>query len=132
MRLREVGCAVTDAKAEIAAVAEATVGGCLIGPQVIICSPTSVLGWRITYCPTCERRRKMLVRSAVWYGDDLTCLTCGDAWQDGEMMPRPFRPRWRQDRVQSARSDLARALPPRQHRAAVMEMVRRSFEEADE
>ncbi len=38
-----------------------------------------------------------------WYGWDSTCLCCGDRWQDGEMCERPFRPRWRPERILRAR-----------------------------
>ena len=37
-----------------------------------------------------------------WYSPTVYCTLCGDAWGDGEMMERPFRPRWRQERIAEA------------------------------
>lgn len=102
----------------------------MVGPGVIVCSPRGILGWRIIKCPTCDKRRKMLVRWEAWYGDTITCLTCADVWMDGECMPRPFRPKWRQERLARARQDLSRALSPKQHRAAIDEYLRREFADA--
>lgn len=63
---------------------------------------------RILPCPTCERRRAMCCAFQEWYGWTVTCLTCGDKWQDGEMLPRPFKPRWRNENVEAARKLLLR------------------------
>lgn len=38
-----------------------------------------------------------------WYGWTITCLGCGDSWADGEMLPRPFKPRWRTESIAEAR-----------------------------
>lgn len=54
-------------------------------------------------CPTCRVRRTFVCFAYAWYGWHVTCLGCGDAWQDGEMMPRPFAPRWREKSIASAR-----------------------------
>ena len=69
-----------------------------------VCAPSG-FHWRtLRHCPTCDLRRWMLVSEYVWYGADLTCLTCGDRWQSGERAPRPFRPRWRIEAVRRARA----------------------------
>lgn len=39
-----------------------------------------------------------------WLGLYLTCCVCGESWGDGEMLPRPFRPRWRQEAAASAQA----------------------------
>ena len=54
-------------------------------------------------CPTCGRRTYFVCLFYEWYGWDVTCLACGDAWQDGERAPRPFAPRWREKSKESAR-----------------------------
>jgi hypothetical protein len=67
-------------------------------------SPTCV---RYIKCPTCERVRRMTQwYMGAWYGDVLTCLSCGDAWSGGEMAERPFKPRWRAESVAHAKRRL--------------------------
>lgn len=58
-------------------------------------------------CPTCERPRRMLGEHAEWYGTTWTCTGCGDRWQDGEMLERPFSPGWRRHNIERARARLA-------------------------
>ena len=58
-------------------------------------------------CPTCERPRRMLGQFQEYYGTTWTCAGCGDQWQDGEMLERPFCPGWRKDNIQRARKTLA-------------------------
>ena len=48
-----------------------------------------------TECPTCERRTYFVDFFTPYYGWVMTCLKCGDKWEDGERLPRPFKPRWR-------------------------------------
>lgn len=71
---------------------------------VAICRPATVAIRRVLKCPTCDRRRRMAGHLALWYGATLTCLGCGDMWTDGEMHPRPFKPRWRAENIAAARS----------------------------
>lgn len=59
-----------------------------------------------TRCPTCERRTLFLARMVPWYGQDETCTRCGDSWQDGEMMPRPFARGWRAESIRQAMARL--------------------------
>ncbi len=64
-------------------------------------------------CPTCECRTEHVYRDERWYGTTVMCTRCGDNWQDGELGPRPFYPRWRRDRVRKYRRlyDAARHMP---------------------
>jgi hypothetical protein len=61
----------------------------------------------LNHCPVCERPRRMLGQFAEWYGTTWTCCGCGDEWQDGEMLERPFAPGWRKRNVEHARRKLA-------------------------
>ena len=60
------------------------------------------MGLQTLDCPTCGGERGFLVEGYEWYGITETCLACGDSWQEGELLERPFKPRWRQERIQSA------------------------------
>ena len=59
-------------------------------------------------CPTCAGRRRMLCEHYEWYGWNVTCLGCGEAWSDGERLERPFERGWRRRRIAAARKRLAR------------------------
>jgi hypothetical protein len=61
----------------------------------------------VNECPTCERPRRMLGWHVEWYGTTWTCAGCGDQWQDGERLERPFAPGWRQRNARHAREHLA-------------------------
>lgn len=63
---------------------------------------------RIIKCPNCKRRRKFLCEHQDWYGWLDTCLTCGDRWQDGEMLPRPSERDWRKGVVDKAKQRLSK------------------------
>lgn len=54
-------------------------------------------------CPVCEKRSVILSWFTDWYGWSSTCLRCGDRWEDGELLPRPFAPRWRERNKEEAR-----------------------------
>ncbi len=57
----------------------------------------------VAYCPTCTVATVFWSSFHHWYGWTSTCSQCGDAWQDGEMMPRPyFCGPWREDAKRSA------------------------------
>ncbi len=72
--------------------------------EIIICRPVySQTKLSVQFCPTCKKRRRMLARLEDWYGWSKVCLSCGDSWQDGEMRPRPFMPRWRQESIARAK-----------------------------
>lgn len=54
-------------------------------------------------CPVCEKRALILYEFTDWYGWYGTCLACGDTWANGELLPRPFKPRWRRERIEDAK-----------------------------
>lgn len=58
-------------------------------------------------CPTCKRLRRASAQFQEWYGWTIYCAGCGDSWQDGEMMERPFLPGWRRKSIEHARKVLA-------------------------
>lgn len=123
---------------------------CSIGTNVIVCGPPGVYMRRVIHCPACNRRHRFVVSwDGAWYGSTYYGL-CGDAWQDGEMAPRPFERGWRREaqvraaemwkyaaspegfrRYQVADRSLATAKNDRQvtkairKRAAAMELIRR-------
>ncbi len=90
---------------------------------VIICRLPYVRTAR--HCGTCGRVRPMAGTFGIWYGASLTCLGCGDHYDD-EMYPhrspRPFRRGWQADRISRARRMWAQANPLRLE-------VRRQIEE---
>lgn len=71
--------------------------------DVIVCAPPTFPLRRIAHCPTCKRRRRFAGLDAPWYGVTWACCGCGDSWTDGEMHPRPFKPRWRAQAIARAR-----------------------------
>lgn len=54
---------------------------------------------RVRECPTCKRRRRFFVWAQDYYGAVWTCCGCGDAWEDGERMPRSTASGWRKERI---------------------------------
>lgn len=68
------------------------------------------------HCPTCKTKRRMLMHYAgMYYGHDVTCLTCADRWQDGELAPRPFRPDWQEEVLGRVRVLAAKAVTRREY-----------------
>lgn len=63
------------------------------------------------HCPTCNKMRYFCGWFQEWYGWHDTCLGCGDQWQDGDMLDRPFRPRWRKENIAAAK-ELYRRIHP--------------------
>jgi hypothetical protein len=55
-------------------------------------------------CPTCGRWTRFVGFFYEWYGWHETCLRCGDQWSCGELLERPFRPRWRKESIAQARA----------------------------
>lgn len=78
---------------------------------VIVCSPSLFLIRCITYCPTCKTRRRFIGADALWYGATWTCCRCGDSWNDGERMVRPFARGWRAEATTRARARWEEAGP---------------------
>ncbi len=67
-----------------------------------LCRPDSLPVRTTTRCPVCKSEQRMAGFLQLWYGQTATCLNCGDMWTDGEMHPRPFKPRWRSENIAAA------------------------------
>lgn len=63
-------------------------------------------------CPTCKKDQAFVIEIIAWYGQDATCLGCGERWNDGEMCPRPFARGWRRESIERAIKRLSRPLDP--------------------
>lgn len=72
--------------------------------NIHVCAPkpktTSLIR---THCPTCNRNRYFTSTFYDWYGPLCVCLKCGERFQGGEQMPRPFCRGWRKTSVDEAR-----------------------------
>lgn len=55
------------------------------------------------FCPNCNKKTFFTAFHQDWYGWDLTCLKCGDQWQDGQMCERPFARGWRKQSIERAK-----------------------------
>ena len=64
--------------------------------------PTSRRKFR-KVCPTCKAKRTMVTWFYEWYGPTITCLGCGEQWNEDGMLPRPFEPGWRKKGIARAR-----------------------------
>jgi ribosomal protein L37AE/L43A len=62
---------------------------------------------RTTFCPTCKKDTLKLCQYFEWYGPSVVCLECGERWEGGERLPRPFAPKWREKSVERARNRMA-------------------------
>ncbi|MEE9598564.1 MAG: hypothetical protein V3V96_17455 [Acidiferrobacterales bacterium] len=73
-------------------------------PVVHICapSPESVRLVRVR-CPTCERRTYFVASTYEWYAGDMTCLACGDSWNEDGRAVHPFERGWRGKSIAAAR-----------------------------
>ena len=60
---------------------------------------------RVTKCPVCGERRRIVGMSQEWYDTIWTCCGCGDSWAGGELLPRPFKRGWRDAARRKARRD---------------------------
>lgn len=77
----------------------------VIGDQAVhVNRPETCWVRTVQNCPVCRQRRRLVGFDQLWYGITWTCLGCGDQWSGGELLPRPFRPRWRQDSIVRAAS----------------------------
>ena len=77
---------------------------CYVNETMALCRPTwSKVRQPVIECFNCKVRRRCLARFQDWYGWTITCLTCGDSWQDGEMIERPFQRGWRKEAVARAK-----------------------------
>ena len=69
---------------------------CLSNGTLTVCTPTwEEVRQPVIRCFNCKQPRRCLATFQEWYGWTITCLTCGDRWQDGEILPRPFARGWR-------------------------------------
>lgn len=50
----------------------------------------------------------MLVECYEWYGASVSCLNCGDVWNDGERQPRPFYRGWREQNIAEMKKRLTK------------------------
>lgn len=55
-------------------------------------------------CPDCKKRTYKLVTHQEWYGVDVTCLSCGRNWQDGEWVALDFYRFARRDNISRAKT----------------------------
>lgn len=72
--------------------------------SLVICMP-AVLDkkkWR-RVCPSCTFYATHVGFFQEWYGWSVTCLNCGEEWQDGEWGERPFVQGWRSKNIEAAR-----------------------------
>lgn len=81
----------------------------------------------ILTCPVEGRRRRHVIAypSSPWYPPTVRCCGCGDAWSgDGELLERPFRPRWREEAIRKHKAmwDRATSGPPPSLRELAPEM----------
>jgi len=77
---------------------------CFSNGTLTVCQPTiqEVKKWR-RICRSCTFRATFLGWHQEWYGWHVTCLNCGEVWQDGEWGERPFERGWRQQNIAAAR-----------------------------
>ena len=62
---------------------------------------------RTDFCSTCKKAVLKLCQYFEWYGPSVVCLECGERWEDGERLPRPFAPKWREKSIERARKRMA-------------------------
>lgn len=80
---------------------------------VHICAPVAdAVNLRRMLCHTCERPTYFVTAHYEWYGWSVTCLRCGERWNDGERQERPFERGWRRHSIEQASAFY------RRHRAA--------------
>ncbi len=74
--------------------------------RVYVCGGTVAVRRTIGECHgRCQRRRRLIVEydASPYYAPTTTCVACGDAWAYGELLERPFKPRWRDEVTARAR-----------------------------
>lgn len=73
-------------------------------PGGVICGPSSSdFRRRVLHCPTCNTTRRFVVCVQEWYDPIATCCFCGDSWEGGVRLPRPFKRGWRTEASESAK-----------------------------
>lgn len=78
----------------------------LDGSCLTICRPDLTARRRILHCPTCDRRRRMVMLTDAnpYYAPTLTCCGCGDSWGEEGRFERPFARAWRTRATARARA----------------------------
>lgn len=85
-------------------------------------SPAGVTLRKRLHCPTCERVTRFVVTVFEWYSPTMICCACGERWEGGERLTRPFKSGWRSRSIERARRLWREALPERKAHAAVRAM----------
>jgi len=73
---------------------------------VIICGASrAAVRRRVLPCPVCKRRRRHVIYYdwSPYYAPRIQCVACGDQWEDGELLARPFRRGWRKEAIAKAK-----------------------------
>ncbi len=65
---------------------------------------------RVARCPVCKTHHRIVGMSQEWYDIIWTCCGCGDSWAGDELLPRPFKPRWRKEAIAKAKQRWAEDL----------------------
>ena len=74
-------------------------------PRGVICGSHYIeVKQPVRECPTCQRRRRFLIRFEAWRGAYWVCLTCGERFHSDEgRLSRPFMPGWRAKSIKEAK-----------------------------
>lgn len=91
-------------------------------PGVIVCmGPRGPYMRALRPCPTKTGRIRRMVVSygGLYFGDDVTCLGCGDKWGEEGRYRRPFRRAWRTAAIEHATAMWRAAVPVAEYHAIV-------------
>ena len=82
---------------------------CWTDGKVYVCAPDpDAFELKKIGCGNCNKRSWFVCVHYEWYGWNVTCLRCGDTWEDGEMLPRPWMPQWREKSIANAENQYRR------------------------
>lgn len=86
---------------------------CYGNSTFVVCMPGRDFVRKIVYCPTCERRRRMVKRVELWHDPEIICCGCGDSWlfepNEDYRFRRPFERGWREKSIKIAKDRWASA-----------------------
>jgi hypothetical protein len=88
--------------AQTVAAGETAGGAAMKGLHICYSRMDETKKWR-RRCPSCTFRTTMFGWFQEWYGWHITCLHCGEQWQDGCQVERPFMSGWRKRNIAEAR-----------------------------